>query len=217
MIRIMIVDDDDVTPIIEEVRKDAGAEYDSIHVNPTTILESAGGGQVVDTLLTNIASHAETFLDVVAIDMSLGDLGMPGGEDLHLALKICEAVRERNHSARIILYSGTLSEYLKASFGGGDRDGLLRRIFCAEIANFVPRSRIAREICSAFGNPSWLLRLDRMLMMHADKLVLPEEAEFRGRKFGDLAKAVRCQNQDGQKIAGLVSEYGVSCLVDLNS
>jgi len=55
------------------------------------------------------------------------------------------------------------------------------------------------------------------LMKHSAIVVGPEEAEFKGRSFADLAMAVRRQDHDGQKITQLTAEYGVGCFADLNS
>lgn len=219
MIRILIVDDQDVTFIIDEIRLDVATEslFDPIHVNPLNFFDKPDPKASLAALLSEVRSEADSFLDVVAIDLNLGELGLPGDEDRHLALKIGEAVRDRNRSTAIILYSGTLSDYIKSSFSKGDKDGLLRRIFRTQISTFVRRNRIAMEVCSAIRDPSWLLRVDRLLMKNAATTVSPEEAEFKDRTFSDLAKAVRCQDHDGQRIAELVAEYGVSCFANLNS
>lgn len=219
MIRILIVDDTDVSSIIDEVGRgvDTSHGYDPVHLNPLLFLGESGPEASLAALLGTVGAHADSFLDVVAVDRNLGEFTLSNEENRHLALRIAETVRERNRSTAVMLYSGTFSDYLEESFRGGDRDGLLRRILRTEISNFFPRSRVAREICSCVANPSWLLRVDRMLMKHAAIAVSPEESEFKGRTFADLAKAVRCQDRDGQRIAELVAAYGVSCFADLNS
>jgi hypothetical protein len=168
-------------------------------------------------LLGSIEKVAEGFWDVVAIDLFLGDFGFSPKGNLEIPLRIAESFRTRNQSAVMLLYSGTLSEYLSQLFGEGASDTQLRRIFQASISNFVPRNRVAREVASAAENPSWLLRLDRLLMKHAAILVRPEEAEFTERTFADLAMEVRRQLRTGQRIAQQTAEYGVSCFADLNS
>jgi hypothetical protein len=219
MIRVLIIDDGDVEPIVADIQQDAELAYgfETLYINPLKFFGSSEPDASLAMLLEEVKTKADSYLDVVAIDRNLGEVGLPNDGDRHLALTICEAVRETNLATTLVLYSGTLRDYIETSFEMGDRDALLRRIFRAGISTFTPRSRIAREVCSALRNPSWLLRVDRMLMRYAAVTVSPEEAGFRGRTFADLARAVRCQDRDGQKIAELVSEYGVSCLADLNS
>lgn len=75
---------------------------------------------------------------------------------------------------------------------------------------------MAREVRSAVDNPSWPLRVDRLLMRYSTLSVSPEEAEFVGRSFADLAKAVRRQDHDGLRITQLAAEHGVAAFTDLN-
>lgn len=221
MRRILIVDDQE-PGFAQEIRsdvldEDGGSSYLE-HLNPSDFL---GGGEdsskAVSDMLLRVGNLADEYWDVVAIDLFLGEFGLSPKENLEIPLRAAESFRDRNQSAAMLLYSGTLSEYLKELFGKGASDTQLRRIFLANISNFVPRNRVAREVASAAKNPSWLLRLDRLLMRHSKMVVGPEEAKFKGRSFADLAMAVRRQDIDGQQITQLTAEHGISWLADLNS
>jgi hypothetical protein len=151
------------------------------------------------------------------IDLFLGDFSLPAHGNLEVCLRVAEAVHQQNKSATILLYSGTLAKYVDELLRVGASDTQLRRIFHAGVANFVPRNRVAREVTSAVENPSWLLRIDRLLMRYSTLVVEPEEAEFVGRSFASLAKSVRCQDHEGQRIAQLAAENGIAAFTDLNS
>jgi hypothetical protein len=221
MRRILIIDDHAPAfagEIEADVRDDHGNAATLRHINPTDFfVGSATPDQTVSELLSEVTQAAMESWDVIAIDLFLGDFGLQSHGDLEVCLRVAETAYEQNKSATIILYSGTLAKYVDGLLQGGARDTQLRRIFYAGIANFVPRNRVAREVASAVDNPSWLLRIDRMLMHHSTLLVGPEEAEFQGRDFASLAKSVRRQDRDGQRITQLVAEQGVACFVDLNS
>lgn len=223
MIRILIIDDLREPEFIDEMCRTVsgsfdGAEVQPVHINPVDLLTGSFSKDKLKELLEKICSVAEEFWDVVIIDINLAEVPLPDDERLHLSLSIAEKVREVNHSATVILYSGTLSDHVgKLLHGKIPAEAALKRIFRAEIAAFVPRNRIGREVLSAVDNPTWLLRVDRLLMKHARLVVSAEEAEFSGRSFAELAKSVRMQERDGEKIAQMTAEYGVSCFADLNS
>lgn len=221
MRRILIVDDQ--APgfsgeMLGDVLDENGAVPHLEHINPSEFFANGRSAQeTVSKMLERIGEVAEDFWDVVVIDLYLGDFGLPPKDNLEIPLRIAESFRVKNQSAAMMLYSGTLAKYLNELFGTGASDTQLRRIFQANISNFIPRPRVAREVASAAENPSWLLRVDRLLMKHSSIVVGPEEAEFKGRSFADLAMAVRRQDHDGQKITQLTAEYGVGCFADLNS
>jgi hypothetical protein len=223
MIRILIVDDQLEADFMENMCRSVsgsfgGTEVLPLHINPVGLLSGPPSKEAVETLLRSIAAQAEEFWDVIIIDVNLAEVPLPEPDRIHLSLFIAERVREKNHAATLILYSGTLSDHVdKLLKAEASSEAALKRIFRAEIASFVPRRRIENEVVSAIDNPSWLLRVDRLLMTHAKICVAVEEAEFKGRTFGDLAKSVRRQDRDGQRIAELTAKYGVSCFADLNS
>jgi hypothetical protein len=221
MRRVLIIDDQ--TPafageIETDVRDDNGSAPELRHINPSDFFAGSGTPEkTVSKLLAEVALAAAEFWDVIVIDLFLGDFGLQNHVNLEVCLHIAEAARDQNKSAAILLYSGTLAKYVKDLLGGGASDTQLRRIFHAGIVNFVPRNRVASEVASAVDNPSWILRVDRLLMLHSTLRVGPEEAEFTGRNFADLAKAVRRQDQDGQRITQLAAEYGIAAFTNLNS
>lgn len=219
MIRLLIIDDQNVNTIMDEVQSGItdGDHFDSVHINPLGYFGEAKPEDGLRNLLTHIGEVSALFWDVIAIDLFLGETGLSPDIDQQLALDIAEKFREQNHSSALMLYSGTISKFITTQLNQGESDTFIRRIFHAKIANFMPRSRIASEVLSAIENPSWLLRVDRLLMKYATRVVTPEEAEFKGRSFADLAQAVRRQDTYGQKIAQQVAEYGTACFADLNS
>ena len=193
------------------------SEVQTFHLNPTSAFGAGDAKVALQEFLELIKMRAEEFWDVVIIDINLADVKLPEDERLHLSLSIAEAFREKNQSATLILYSGTLSDHVdKLLKGKMPAEAALKRIFRADISLFVRRDRIGYEVFSAIDNPSWLLRIDRLLMKHAKELVGPEEAEFKGRSFAELAMAVRRQDHAGQRISQLVAEFGIGCFTDLN-
>jgi hypothetical protein len=218
---VLVIDDQSPAfagEIETDVRDDSGSPPELRHINPSNFF--AGGAtpeQTASKLLAGVAEAATEFWDVVAIDLFLGDFGFPNHGNLEVCLRVADAVHEHNKTATILLYSGTLAKYVDELLRGGASDTQLRRIFHAGVVNFVPRNRVAREVASAADNPSWLLRVDRLLMHHSTLVVGPEEAEFVGRSFADLAKSVRRQDRDGQRITQLTAEHGIAAFTDLNS
>jgi hypothetical protein len=222
MIRILIIDDLNKPEFIDEMKGlinqgFAGVEVQPIHLNPVSAFGTGDQRQALQAFLEIVRRSAEEFWDVAIIDINLAEVKLPEDERLHLSLSIAEAFRERNRSATLILYSGTLSTHVdKLLKGKTPAEVALKRIFRADVSLFVPRNRNGHEVFSAIDNPSWLLRIDRLLMKHATQIVSPEEAEFKGRSFADLAMAVRRQDHAGQKICQLTAEFGIGCLADLN-
>ena len=221
MRRVLIIDDQSPAfagEIEADMRDYRGNAPILKHINPAEyFVDGATPEQTVATLLGDISATAMEFWDVVIIDLFLGDFGFPNHGNLEVCLRVAESVYEQNKSATILLYSGTLAKYVDELLRGGASDTQLRRIFHAGVANFVPRNRVAREVTSAVDNPSWLLRIDRLLMQHSPLVVGSEEAEFVGRSFADLAKSVRRQDHEGQRIAQLAAEHGIAAFTDLNS
>lgn len=219
MIRMLIIDDQSVAPIIANVGSGVGTDsaFEPVHINPLNFFGKTPPEDDLQKLLAHIKKVSELFWDVIAIDLYLGETGLSKSTDQLLPLLIAEKFREQNHSATLLLYSGTLSTFIEGQIKNGGSDTFLRRIFQSEIFNFMPRNRIDREILSAIDNPSWPLRIDRMLMNHATMVVTPEEAEFCGKTFLDLAQAVRRQDAVGEKIAQQIAEYGIASFVELNS
>ncbi len=222
MRRFLIVDDDLELSFDDELKSDNeidGVPAEVVHLNPNNFIKEGGDGDsIVKNLLAEIGQRSCEFWDVIAIDLNLGDFGF---NDPHrnseVCLRVAEVVREQNRSATLFLYSGTLANFISDILNDGASDTQLRRIFQAEVQNFVQRNRIASQVTAAVDDPSWILRVDRILMQLVHLKVSPEEAEFSGRPFGDLAAAVRRQDKDGQRIVELVLEYGISAFVDLNS
>jgi hypothetical protein len=221
MRRFLIVDDNELG-FDDELRDDNtvdGIRADVVHINPLPYIEKGYEAEVVVTnLLDEVRRRSVEFWDVVAIDLNLGNFGFQQDrQNKEVCLRIAEAFREQNKSATVFLYSGTLTDYLNELLKVDSTDTALRKIFKAHVENFVKRARIAPEVTAAVDNPSWTLRVDRMLMQSKHLKVSPKEADFSGRSFEDLAVAVRRQDSAGLRVIQLVSEYGISAFVDLNS
>lgn len=222
MRRFLIIDDDVELSFDDELSTDNavdGTPAEVVHLNPNDYIQKGGDSEaIVKKLLDEVGQRSGEFWDVIAIDLNLGDFGFPDKpRNSEVCLRVAEAVRERNRAATLFLYSGTLSKFIADILNDGASDTQLRRIFQAEVQNFVQRNRIASQVTAAVDDPSWVLRVDRSLVRLSTLKIMPEEAEFRGRSFEDLAAAVRRQDKDGQRVVELVSEYGIVAFTDLNS
>jgi hypothetical protein len=223
MIRILIIDDAQKPDFIDAMCREIsdarnGIPVEPMHLNPVNLMGNSRPRGDLEALLNKIAESAQEFWDVVIIDINLAEVDLPEDKRLHLSLSIAEKVRETNRAATVILYSGTLSDHVDKLLNGEmPAEAALKRIFRGDISAFVPRRRIEAEVSIALENPSWLLRIDRLLMRHQSLVVCPQEAQFNGRQFLDLAKAVRRQDSDGQRIAEIAAEYGIAAFADLNS
>ena len=222
MRRFLIVDDDVDLSFDDELRADnqmGGVPADVVHINPNDHIKSGvDSDSAVKSLLAEVEKQSRAFWDVVAIDLNLGDFGFEEKHKNHeVCLRVAEVVREHNRSATVFLYSGTLAKFIADILNQGASDTQLRRIFQANVQNFVQRNRIASQVTAAVDDPSWILRVDRLLVRHAHLNVTPEEAEFAGRSFGELATAVRCQDKVGRRVIELISQYGFAGFTDLNS
>jgi len=222
MRRFLIVDDEYELAFDDELRNDNvvdGIQAEVIHINPTPFIKAdLEAEKIVTNLLEEVRLRSVEFWDVVAIDLNLGNFHFEQDrQNKEVCLRIAEVFREQNKSATVFLYSGTLKDYIKKLESVDANDTPLRRIFNARVENFVKRSRIASEVTAAVDEPSWILRVDRMLMQSKHLTVTPKEATYSGRSFEDLAAAVRQQDTVGRRVIELVSEYGISAFVDLNS
>jgi hypothetical protein len=222
MRRFLIVDDEEELAFDDELRDDNvvdGIQAEVIHINPTPFIKAdLEAEKIVTNLLEKVRLHSVEFWDVVAIDLNLGNFHFEQErQNKEVCLRIAEAFREQNKSATVFLYSGTLMNYIRDLMNFDANDTPLRKIFKANEENFVQRNRIASEITAAVDEPSWVLRVDRMLMQSKHLKVTPKEAAYSGLSFEELAAAVRQQDSVGRKIIELISEYGISAFVDLNS
>jgi hypothetical protein len=220
MRRFLIVDDEELS-FDDELSSDNtvdGVPAEVVHLNPNDYIQGDGDSEsIVNEFLAVVRQRSGEFWDAIAIDLNLGDFGF---EDKHrnseVCLRVAEAVREQNRAATLFLYSGTLAKFISDILDDGASDTQLRRIFQANVQNFVQRNRIAPQVTAAVEEPSWILRVDRSFTILSSMKVSPEEAEFSGRTFEDLAAAVRRQDKDGQRLVDLIAEYGIAAFADLN-
>jgi hypothetical protein len=222
MRRFLVVDDDVELSFDDELKEENyvdGVPAEVIHLNPNDYIQNGDDSDAsVKRLLAEVSKRSSEFWDVIVIDLNLGDFGYADKRrNSEVCLRVAEKVRENNRSATVFLYSGTLAKFIADLLNDGASDTQLRRIFQADVQNFVQRNRIASQVTAAVDDPSWILRVDRLLVQMSHLVVTPEEAEFKGRDFGDLAAAVRRQDRDGRRVIELVSEFGMASFTDLNS
>jgi hypothetical protein len=226
MIRILIVDDAESPEFLEKLRRDIEGGHEASvelrHINPAEFLSEHGAEAEIGALLDEIEKCANESWDVMISDIRLHEIARPEDELLEVSLSIAERFRVRNRTAIILLYSGNLSKSIpkliqrdESSRKTGS-EKVLKRIFVAGISGFVERDQIGNEVYSALEEPPWLLRVDRLLNANSNLTVNVKESEFKGKKFVDLAAAVRKQDGLGKRVAELVAEFGVASLVDLN-
>lgn len=225
MIRILVIDDAETPEFLDDMCRDIQGGYDVPvhveHINPTKFLTGDGEGEVV-SLLKEIQQRANECWDVVIIDVRLRDIDRPEDELLDVCLSIAETFRTENRAAIVLIYSGNLSKILgktiekDTSSRKSSAEKLLKRIFPTGLASFVERDQIGAEVYSVLEEPPWLLRVDRLLTANSKLVVNVEESEFKDKSFADLAVALRRQDNLGKRVAGLIAEFGIASLVDLN-
>src|SRR4051794_23379348 len=114
MRRVLIIDDQAPAfagEIERDVRDEDGLAPEVKHINPSDFFPgSASPEQTVSRLLAGVAGAAAEFWDVIVIDLFLGDFGLQNHKNIEVCLRVAEAVHERNKSATILLYSGTLAK-----------------------------------------------------------------------------------------------------------
>ena len=226
MIRILVIDDADTPEFLDNMCRGIEGGYHvpvrAEHINPSNFLSGDGAEQEVAALLNEIQRRANECWDVVIIDIRLREIDRPEDELLEVSISIAERFRAENRAAIVLLYSGNLSKSIPklierdVSSKKSGSEKVLKRVFLAGISGFVERDQIGNEVYSVLEEPPWLLCVDRLLTANSKLTVNVEESEFKEKRFADLATAVRRQDALGRRVAGLVAEFGVASLVDLN-
>ena len=226
MIRILIIDDVEMQDSIAQLEREIEGSYrtsvDIQHINPVEHISGQDGARERDAFMRVVSSRASEFWDTVLIDLNLGEVEMEEAERLEFPLSIVEAFRDVNRAATVIFYSGTLAKHIPkliaedSKSAKQDSERVLRRIFLSGVMAFISRDEIGIYVRTSLDEPPWLLRVDRLLTINSNLAVNVEESEFKGKRFVDLATAVRRQDALGKHVAGLVAEFGVASLVDLN-
>lgn len=226
MIRILVIDDVEMPDSLARLKREIEGGFHTavdIHpLNPAEFILGKNEDQERSAFLKMVTSCANEFWDVALIDLNLAEVEMEEAERLDLPLAIVEAFRENNRAAMVILYSGTLAKHIPRLIAEDtksakqDAERVLKRIFLSGIVGFVPRDEIGNYVSASLDEPPWLLRVDRLLTSHSNLVVNVEESEFKEKRFADLASCVRRQDNLGKRVAGLVAEFGVASLVDLN-
>ncbi len=226
MIRILVIDDvetpDSLARLAREIEGSFQTTVEIQFLNPAEFISSGDEAREHTAFLQTVKSRAAEFWDVAIIDLNLAEVEMEEGERLELPLSIVEAFRENNRAAVVILYSGTLAKHIPKLIAEDtksakqDAERVLKRIFLSGVVGFVPRDEIGNYVYASLDEPPWLLRVDRLLTSNSKLTVNVEESEFKQKSFADLAASVRRQDKLGSRVAGLVAEFGVASLVDLN-
>ena len=226
MIRILVIDDvetpDSLAKLAREIEGSFRTSVEIKHLNPVDFIAGKDEARERSSFLQMVNSLASEFWDIALVDLNLGEVEMEEAERLELPLSIVDAFRESNRAAMVIYYSGTLAKHIPKLIAEDtksnkqDAERVLKRIFLSGIVGFVPRDEIGIYVSTSLDEPPWLLRVDRLLTRHSAYAVAGEETEFKGMSFAKLAIAARRQDDLGKRVAGLVAEFGVASLVDLN-
>jgi hypothetical protein len=226
MIRILVIDDVETPDSLARLAREIEGSYrTSVEIHPLNPVEFISGNDEAReraSFLQTVTSRASEFWHIALIDLNLAEVEMEEPERLELPLSIVEAFRESNRAAMVILYSGTLAKHIPkliaedSKSAKQDSERVLKRIFLSGIVGFVPRDEIGNYVYASLDEPPWLLRVDRLLTANSKLAVNVEESEFKEKHFADLASSVRRQDKLGRRVAGLVAEFGVASLVDLN-
>jgi hypothetical protein len=226
MIRILVIDDIEAPDSLAKLKREIEGSYrtpvEIQHINPVKYISGRVGAPARDSFLRMVGSLASEFWDIALIDLNLGEVEIEEAERLELPLSIAEAFRESNRAAMVIFYSGTLAKHIPKLISEDtksakqDAERVLKRIFLSGVVGFVPRDEIGNYVYSSLDEPPWLLRVDRLLTNYSAYAIAGEETEFRGKSFADLAIAARRQDELGKRVSGVIAEFGVASLVDLN-
>jgi hypothetical protein len=226
MIRILVIDDVETPDSLAKLEREIAGSFrtpvDIKHLNPVDYIRGRDEARERESLLQTVRTLATEFWDIALVDLNLGEVVMEEADLLELPLSIVEAFRGSNRAAMVILYSGTLARHIPKLIAEDskstkqDAERVLKRIFLSGVVGFVPRDEIGGYVYASLDEPSWLLCVDRLLTASSNLSVKVEESEFKEKRFADLALAVRRQDTLGKRVAGLVAEFGVASLVDLN-
>jgi hypothetical protein len=220
MTRVLIFDDAKKPEFVDTLKNELRTRYDPEadveHVNPVERLLPEATPQRISDFLKGVRELASQYWDAIVIDLHLAEVPMEASAALELSLQITEEVRHANKAASVILYSGTISEYVKKLLdNGAHREAAVKSLVRSDIYGFVPRNRIDAEVILALDRPSWLLVIDRALMRSAGLPVTPEESEYHGKSLADLAASVRRQSQEGVTLTRHIGDHGVAAFLSL--
>lgn len=219
MIKIVAVDDDGdfesvLTQLGETIGNSIRQKVEVLHINPNDFEN--------DAVLVEVSNAAKNGCDLFAVDMNLKDTGTKPASNLAYALSIAESFRKENRTAILFLYSGTLSKFIKELLNQDTTakqktaESNLKTIFQSQVADFVSRDDLERDMIMALNDLPILLRIEREFAKHGQRTVRGEESSFKGKSFSELASEVRKQTTMGRQISDLVSKHGIAALTDLN-
>jgi len=219
VIKIVAVDDDgDFGNVLAQLGETVGnsvkEQVEVLHINPNDLENGR--------ILVEVGNAAKKGCDLFAVDMNLKDTGTKPASNLAFALSIAEAFRKENRTAILFLYSGTLSKFIKellnqdTSAKQKAAESNLKAIFQSQVADFVSRDDLERDMIMALNDLPILLRIEREFARHSQRVVRGEESAFEGKSFSELASEVRKQTVIGRQISDLVSKHGIAAIVDLN-
>ncbi|MDB4793514.1 hypothetical protein OAG63_00610 [Methylacidiphilales bacterium] len=221
MIKIVAVDDDSdfknvLSQLGETVENSIKEKVEARHINPNDFENTT------TTIFVEVSNIAKQGCDLFAIDMNLKDTGTQPASNLAFALSIADAFRKENRTAIVFLYSGTLSKFIRELLAQDTTakqkvaESNLKSIFQNQVADFVSRDDLEREVILALNDLPILLRIERALANHGQRMVRGQESLLKGKSFSELALEVRKQTELGRQISNMVSQHGIAALVDLN-
>jgi hypothetical protein len=221
MIKIVAVDDDSdfknvLSQLGETVENSIKEKVEVQHINPNDFENTT------TTVFVEVSSIAKQGCDLFAIDMNLKDTGTMPASNLAFALSIADAFRKENRTAIMFLYSGTLSKFIKELLAQDTTpkqkaaESNLKSIFKNQVVDFVSRDDLERDIIMALNDLPFLLRIERELVKHSQRVVRGQESFLKGKSFSELASEVRKQTELGRQIGDMVSKHGIAAIVDLN-
>ena len=219
MIRILIIDNEDVTHThVRKLQEGVASAFEKsepfvkfIHV---TSEDSA-------ILLAEVEELAKEHWDVIMIDVNL----YPEKEGLPPLLVPCAVIdgfRRHNKTALAFVYSGLIEQHLEKVFLLREEvkskavEQHIRSILTLGIASFSAVNRVVDDVINSLHNLPPCLLIERELLVHKSRKVRGDVSQFADRTFAELAAEVRVQSRTGIEIVTQVTRHGVAAIVDLN-
>jgi len=220
MIRILIVDDEDVTNShVRKLQEGIAANFDGEQPHVELIRVDSDDSAV---LRSELSERAKDHWDALLIDVNL----YPDNESLPRLLVPCQLVeefRKSNQSAMVFIYSGLIEQHLEKIFSLREEEKSklverhIRQILALGIAAFSAVNKVVDDTLNRLHNPPPLLLIERELLAHGKRKVRGEVSPLKDKTFFELAAEVRLQSNIGREIVDCVTKHGVSALVDLNT
>lgn len=183
-------------------------------------------------LIAQVVSLAAQRWDAFLVDVNLYGPKPKDISELMLPIDLVRAFRTKNQSAIALVFSGNIQDHLRQVFAAqaeGEMKGVkgqverhVRSIIGLGIVDFSAKNKVADDTIGHLLRPPWLLRLEReflqtpSLVVDASTLIRLGLPKGNGRvTFAGLAELLRRPGTEGERVAQVVSEFGVAALADL--